>query len=56
MKTENEHWRKKSSQKVSLETKLLVIDQILNGHLSNNQASKKYDVSRTSLPILDKKI
>ena len=49
MKTQNEHWRKKSYQKVTLEAKLLVVDQILNGQLSNNQASKKYDVPRTTI-------
>tara|TARA_B100000378_G_scaffold158126_1_gene127305 strand:+ start:40 stop:498 length:459 start_codon:yes stop_codon:yes gene_type:complete len=49
MKLQNEHWRKKSYQKVALETKLLVVDQILNGHISNNQASKKYDVPRTTI-------
>ncbi|REG81751.1 helix-turn-helix domain-containing protein [Winogradskyella sediminis] len=49
MKTTNEHWRKKSYQKATLETKLLVVDQILNGQLSNNQASKKYDVPRTTI-------
>ena len=41
MKTKNEHWLKKSYQKATLETKLLVVDQILNGQISNNQASKK---------------
>ncbi|NIJ45275.1 transposase [Wenyingzhuangia heitensis] len=49
MKTQNEHWRKKNYQKATLETKLLVVDQILNGQLSNNQASKKYDVPRTTI-------
>jgi len=49
MKTQNEHWRKKSYQKVTLETKLLVVDQILNGQLSTNFASKKYDVPRTTI-------
>jgi len=49
MKTQNDHWRKKSYQKVTLETKLLVVDQILNGQVSTNFASKKYDVPRTSI-------
>ncbi|WMI68199.1 helix-turn-helix domain-containing protein [Mangrovimonas sp. YM274] len=49
MKHEKQHWRKKSYQKVNLETKLLVVDQILNGQLSNNQASKKYEVPRTTI-------
>jgi len=49
MKPQNEHWRKKSYQKVTLETKLLVVDQILNGQISTNFASKKYDVPRTTI-------
>ena len=49
MKTQNEHWRKKSYQKVTLETKILVVDQILNGQISNNQASKKYNIPRTTI-------
>jgi len=49
MKTQNEHWRKKSYQKATLETKLLVVDQILNGQTSTNFASKKYDVPRTTI-------
>ena len=49
MKTQNEHWRKKSYQKVTLETKLLVVDQILNGQISTRSASEKYDVPRTTI-------
>ncbi|KPM30211.1 Helix-turn-helix, Psq domain protein [Croceitalea dokdonensis DOKDO 023] len=49
MKTQKEPWRKKSYRKVTLETKLLVVDQILNGQLSTNFASKKYDVPRTTI-------
>jgi len=49
MKTKKEHWRKKGYQKATLETKLLVVDQILNGQLSTNFASKKYDVPRTTI-------
>jgi transposase len=49
MKPQKDHWRKKSYQKVNLETKLLVVDQILNGQLSTNFASKKYDVPRTTI-------
>ena len=49
MKSQNEHWLKKSYQKATLETKLLVVDQILNGQISNNQASKKYDIPRTTI-------
>lgn len=49
MKSKKEHWLKKSYQKATLETKLLVVDQILNGQISNNQASKKYDIPRTTI-------
>lgn len=49
MKPQKDHWRKKSYQKATLETKLLVVDQILSGQISNNQASKKYDVPRTTI-------
>ena len=49
MKTQNEHWRKKSYQKVTLETKLLVVDQILNGQVSTRFSSEKYDVPRTTI-------
>jgi len=49
MKSQKDHWRKKSYQKATLETKLLVVDQILNGQLSTNFASKKYDIPRTTI-------
>ena len=49
MKTQDEHWRKKCYQKVTLETKLFVVDQILNGQVSRNFASKKYEVPRTTI-------
>jgi transposase len=49
MKTQNEHWRKKSYQKVTLETKLLVVDQILNGQISTKFASNKYAIPRTTI-------
>ena len=49
MKPKKDHWLKKSYQKATLETKLLVVDQILNGQISNNQASKKYNIPRTTI-------
>lgn len=49
MKTKKQHWRKKTYQKVTLETKLLVVNQILNGQVSTNFASKKYNVPRTTI-------
>ena len=55
MKSQNEHWRKKCYQKVTLETKLFVVNQILNGKLSNSHASKKYDVPRTTISYLLRK-
>ena len=48
---ENTKWAlaKKTNQKVTLETKLFVVDQILNGQISTNYASKKYDVPRATI-------
>ncbi len=42
MKTQKEPWRKKTYEKVTLELKLFVVDQIFSGQISNNQVSKKY--------------
>ena len=55
MQTQNEHCRKKSYQKVTYEHKLFVIDQINNGLISINYASKKYGISRSSLSYWIKK-
>jgi transposase len=55
MKTQNEHWRKKTYEKVTLELKLLVVDQIKNGQTSTNFAAKKYDVPRTTISYWIKK-
>ena len=55
MQTEKQHWRKKTYQKVTLETKLLVVDQILSGHSSTRTASKTYDVPRTTITYWLKK-
>ena len=49
MKTKKEPWRKRTYQKVTLETKILVVDQILNGQISRSNASKKYEVPRTTI-------
>jgi transposase len=38
-----------------LETKIFFVDQILNGQLSTNFASKKYDVPRTTITYWLKK-
>ncbi|OCK41851.1 DNA-binding protein [Tenacibaculum soleae] len=55
MKTQKEHWQKKSYQKVTLELKLSVVDQIQNGQISTNFASKKYDAPRTTIGYWIKK-
>mgnify|MGYP000114023144 CR=1 FL=1 len=55
MKTQKEPWRKKSYEKVTLELKLFVVDQIQNGQISTNFASKKYDVPRTTISYWLKK-
>jgi transposase-like protein len=55
MKTQKEHWRKKTYEKVTLELKLFVVDQIQNGQISTNYASKKYDVPRTTISYWIKK-
>jgi hypothetical protein len=49
MKTQKEPWRKKTYEKVTLKLKIFVFDQIQNGQISTNFASKKYDVSRTTI-------
>ena len=55
MKNQNEHWQKRKYQKVTLETKLFVVNQIQNGQISTNFASKKYDVPRTTISYWIKK-
>ncbi|MDH3324836.1 MAG: DNA-binding protein [Candidatus Peregrinibacteria bacterium] len=49
MKEQNQDWQKKSYQKVGYELKLFIIDQIQNGQISINYASKKYEISRSSI-------
>ncbi len=55
MKPEKQHWRKKTYQQVNLETKILVVDQILSGQISVNFAAKKYNVPRSSIDYWIKK-
>ena len=55
MKTQKQPWRKKNYEKVTLELKLFVVDQIQNGQISVNFASKKYDVPRTTINYWIKK-
>jgi transposase len=39
----------KKQRRLTLELKLFVVDQITNGQISTNFASKKYDVPRTTI-------
>jgi transposase-like protein len=57
MKTqENASCRKTEYQKVTFEHKLFVIDQINNGQISANFASKKYNISRATIHYWMKKL
>ena len=47
--------RKKNYNKVGFELKLFIIDQIHNGRISINNASKKYDLSRATIQYWIKK-
>ncbi len=49
MKDQKKDCRKIQYKKVTFEYKLFVIGQITNGQISINYASKKYDISRSSL-------
>jgi len=55
MKHEKQDCRKIQYKKVTFEHKLFVIAQITNGQISVNYASKKYDISRSSLHYWIKK-
>lgn len=48
--------RKTEYQKVTFEHKLFVIDQISNGQISANFASKKYNISRATIHYWMKKL
>lgn len=53
---EKQPCRKKDYQKVSFQHKLFVIDQINNGQISANFASKKYNISRATIHYWMKKL
>jgi len=55
MKEKKTDCRKIQYKKVTFEHKLFVIGQITNGKISVNYASKKYDISRSSLNYWTKK-
>jgi len=48
--------RKKAYEKVSFDLKLSVIDQINNGQISINHASKVYGISRSTITYWNKKL
>jgi transposase-like protein len=52
----NQPCRKKNGKNCSFEFKTFVIDQINNGQISLNFASKKYNVSRSTLDYWRKKL
>jgi len=56
MKQQQATCRKKTYQKFSFDLKLSVIDQINNGQISVNHASKKYNISRSSITYWLKKL
>jgi transposase-like protein len=49
MKEEEAPCRKKAYQKVGFELRLSIIDEIQNGRISVNYASKKHNISRSSI-------
>jgi transposase-like protein len=52
----NTSCRKKAYEKVSFDLKLSVIDQINNGQISINHASKVYGISRSTITYWNKKL
>ena len=48
--------RKNEYQKISFDLKLSIIDEINNGQISANYASKKYGISRGTLAYWNKKL
>jgi len=55
MKEQKAPCRKKSYEKIGFDLKLLIIDQVQNGRISINYASKKYNISRSSIDYWLKK-
>ena len=48
--------RKRNGKEVSFDFKLFVIDEINNGQISANYASKKYNISRSTIAYWNKKL
>ena len=55
MKQRKQPCPKNSYEKVTFQHKLFVVDQIQNGQISVNFASKKYDISRSTITYWIKK-
>jgi hypothetical protein len=53
---ENEPIRKRNGKQVSFKYKLFVIEQINNGQISLNYASKKYNISKSTIEYWMKKL
>ena len=51
-----ESCRKRRGKEVSFDFKLSVIDEINNGRISSNYASKKYHISRSTIAYWKKKL
>ena len=57
METENnDACRKRNGKETSFEFKIFVINQIANGLISANFASKKYNISRSTIAYWQKKL
>jgi len=52
----NQPCRKRNGKEVSFDFKLSVIDEINNGLISTNYASKKYNISRSTIDYWRKKL
>ena len=52
----NEPCRKRNGREVSFDFKISVIDEINNGQISANYASKKYNISRSTIDYWRKKL
>jgi transposase-like protein len=48
--------RKRNGREVSFDFKISVIDEINNGHISANFASKKYNISRSTIAYWQQKL
>ena len=54
--TKNQHCRKNEYQKIGFDLKLSIIDQVTNGQISINHASKLHGISRSSISYWMKKL